>query len=315
MNDENFFNSRLSRPPKSSLKPVLLAVAASFALGAALMGWFAWENGMEWPGSSADEAELADSAAAGLAENLPAPEDSPSPTASETARAASAVEQASAAVERVEQVAQQTGGYDQRLAGLEQRIANLDLRIQAASGNAARAEGLLIAFATRRQLEKGAALGYLEGQLKLRFGDANPNAVNTIVTVAGNPITLDQLISRLDGLGPRLASPPVSEDGFDWFLRELGELFVVRRESAPSPQPQNRLQRARLFLESRRIEDAIAEVRYLPGADQAEDWIADATRFAEAQAALDRIESTAVLEPRELRDGSGNKVEQPSPVE
>ena len=56
-------------------------------------------------------------------------------------------------------------------------------------------------------------------------------------------------------------------------------------------------------------------MRYLPGADQAEDWIADATRFAEAQAALDRIESTAVLEPRELRDGSGNKVEQPSPVE
>ena len=50
------------------------------------------------------------------------------------------------------QITQQQGGIDQRLAAAEQRLARLDLQAQAAAGNAARAEGLLIAFATRRRL-------------------------------------------------------------------------------------------------------------------------------------------------------------------
>ena len=33
------------------------------------------------------------------------------------------------------------------------------------------------------------------------------------------------------------------------------------------------------------------------------------------QQALDLIETAAVLEPRRLRDGAGNRIEQPSPVE
>ena len=41
----------------------------------------------------------------------------------------------------------------------------------------------------------------------------------------------------------------------------------------------------------------------------------DAERFAAMQQALDLIETAAVLEPRRLRDGAGNRIEQPSPVE
>src|SRR6188508_324878 len=54
------------------------------------------------------------------------------------------------AAEQIEEVAQQQGGLDQRVAAMEQRLSRLDMQTQAAAGNAARAEGLLVAFAVRR---------------------------------------------------------------------------------------------------------------------------------------------------------------------
>ncbi|AKH44255.1 hypothetical protein FHS61_001575 [Altererythrobacter atlanticus] len=243
------------------------------------------------------------------AQKTATPEPGPAPTATQTGGGTQLI-----TAERVERVAEQQGGIDQRVAALEQRIARLDLQAQAAAGNAARAEGLLIAFATRRAIERGAPLGYLADQLRLRFGDAHPNSVRTVIATARNPITLDQLIARLDGLSPVLSEAPSNEDTFDWLTRELGELFVVRSEDTPSPAADRRLERARLFLRSGRPESAVAEVRHLPNAAAASGWIADAERYAAAQRALELLETTAILEPRELRDGSGNRVEQPSPA-
>lgn len=228
----------------------------------------------------------------------------PSPTAASAQPAAA----------ELEQMAEQQGGLDQRVAAMEQRLARLDLQSQAAAGNAARAEGLLVTFAARRSLERGVPLGYLADQLRLRFGDAQPNAVRTVIEVSRNPVTLDRLIARLDGLAPELAQAPPEEGLWSSLTRELGDLFVVRHESSPSPQPRRRLERARLFLESGRADAAIAEVRNLPGAQAAADWIADATRYAAAQQALELLETAALLEPRELRDAEGERVVQPSPV-
>jgi hypothetical protein len=138
--------------------------------------------------------------------------------------------------------------------------------------------------------------------------------VRTIITFSRDPITLDVLLARLDGLGPQLSD----SDGINsWsdFRREMGELFIIRRESTPSPQPERRLERARQFLESGRVDAAIAEVQNLPGADKAEAWIADAQRYAAAMGALETIETAAVLDPGRLRDGAGNTVEQRSPVQ
>ncbi|QYJ06678.1 hypothetical protein [Qipengyuania flava] len=287
-----------SRSKGPSARPVLIAVLASFLLGGALAGYAVYTfAGDEEPAVVIEEDEPV---------TLASPTTSPTPTPSATA--------SQAAQEAVERVAEQQGGLDQRLAAAEQRLARLDLQAEAAAGNAARAEGLLIAFATRRALEKGAELGYLADQLRLRFGDGLPNAVDTIIRTSRDPVTLDQLIARLEGLAPRLAEPS-GQTGFARFSEELSQLFVVRRESAPSPQPQRRLERARLFLESGRTESAIAEVRNLPGVESAEGWIRDAERYAAAQRALDLIETAAVLEPRNLRDGAGNRIEQLSPAE
>ena len=235
----------------------------------------------------------------------------PAPTASSSQAVASDARQAA---ERVEEMAETQGGLDQRVAAMEQRLGRLDQQTQAASGNAARAEGLLVTFAARRTIERGGELGILGDQLRLRFGDAQPNAVRTVIAASRNPITLDQLIARLDGLAPELAEAPPEEGALGWLSRELGELFVVRREDSPSPEPTRRLERARLFLESGRAEAAVAEVRNLPNAAAARDWIVDATRYANAQQALEVLELAALLEPRDLRDGAGRNVEQLSPV-
>jgi len=227
--------------------------------------------------------------------------------------AASATDAREAAA-RVEEVVEQQGGLDSRVAAMEQRLARIDLQLEAATGNAARAEGLLIAFAVRRAVERGTPLGYLGDQLRLRFADARPNAVQTIVDVSRDPVTLDQLIARLDGLAPQLVDDEPRGDVAGWFGRELSELFVVRREDQPSPQPARRVDRARLFLETGRPEAAVAEVRNLPNAREAAGWIEDAERYARAQRALELIETTAILETRGLRDGAGNLVQQPSPA-
>ncbi len=275
----------------------------SFLVGAAVVAYFAERDGFfgqqdEEPVALAQPVEDADE---------PEAEASPSPEPSATS------EEVTEAAEAVERVAEQQGGLDQRIAAAEQRIARLDLQSQAAAGNAARAEGLLIAFATRRALERGAELGFLADQLRLRFGDGFPNAVRTLIESSRSPITLDQLVARLEGLEPELAEAE-DEPSFGKLWSDLGSLFVIRREDTPSPQPEKRLERARFFLESGRITAAISEVQNLPGAAKAENWIADAQRYSNVQEALERIETAAVLEPRSLRDGAGNRIEQPSPV-
>lgn len=214
----------------------------------------------------------------------------------------------------VEAMSEQQGGLESRLAAMEQRLTRLDLQSQASAGNAARAEGLLIAFSARRAIERGEPLGYLEQQLSLRFGAAEPGAVRDVIAAAKEPITTELLMARLDALSPRLAREAEEGVSWSWFQRELGELFIVRKESSPSPLPEDRLQRARLRLEAGMIDSAIGEVRNLPGAPVARAWVVDAQRHSKALKALDRIERAAILEPRQLRDSGGNSVEQPSPA-
>lgn len=288
------------------LRVILGTGLVSFLLGGAAFGYMAWRGGF-------DLAQLAEPVELSGVVRQQAEPTKP-PTVADLRRETQQNAQTDVARQAVEIVAQQQGGLDQRLAGLEQRMARLDLQAQAAAGNAGRAEALLIAFAARRAIDRGAPLGYLADQLRLRFGDAKPIAVQTVIDAAHNPVTLDKLVARLDGLGPELESAQ-NKSGFARLRWELSELFVIRRENAPSPAPHKRLERARWFLESGRVEAAIAEVRNLPGADEAEEWIAEAARYGGAQRALDLLETSAVLESRGLRDGGGNKIEQASPLE
>lgn len=301
------------------LRPALIGLAVAFLLGTAIT-WYFSRDGDLGIGSlfsvRSDDDAVATAPVGEVqtlsSEDIEAPEPIPSPSASDANEAVA--EEAREAVQRVEQVVEQQGGFDSRVAAMEQRLTRLDIQSQAAAGNAARAEGLLIAFASRRAIERGAPLGYLADQLRLRFGEARPNAVQTVIDAAQDPVTLDRLVARLDGLAPVLDDAPDEEGVFTRLGRELSALFIVRREDTPSPVAERRLERARLFLESGRIEAAVQEVRSLPNAVEAEQWMADAERFAAAQRALETLETAAVLDPRGLNDGAGEQVQQLSPA-
>lgn len=203
-----------------------------------------------------------------------------------------------------------------RVAELEQRLSRITLEAESASGNASRAEGLLVAFAVRRALDRGLSLGYLDAQLRLRFGDDQPNAVKTIIDTSREPVTLEQLRAELDTLAPQLVGRNGDGNGSLWtgLRRELGELFVVRAAGTQSPRASERLDRARRYLAAGQADLAIAEVEAMPGAAAANDWLIDARRYHEARRALDLIETAAILEPRDSPAAAmARKTAEPTP--
>ena len=181
---------------------------------------------------------------------------------------------------------------------LEQRVLQIDNQSRAAVGNADRAEGLLVAFAARRALDRGVALGYIEGLLGERFGTTQRPAVATIITAARQPVTLEELQDGLQQIGPALTGGGPNQDWWTALKAEMGELVSIRRKGTPSTLPAERLRRATRWLDAGQVDVALAEVLRMPGRENAAEWIAGARRYVAARRALDTIETAALLEPR-----------------
>lgn len=203
---------------------------------------------------------------------------------------------------------------DARVVQLEERLNRIAVEAQAASGNAARAEGLLVAFAARRALDSGLPLGYIEGQLRLRFGQAQPRAVATIINAAREPVTLADLRGGLANIADQLTTPGPETGWWEALEHEARELVTIRRASTPSPRPQVAMDRAVHYLDAGRVGAALTEVEQMPGRAVADRWMQFARRYLEARRALDLIETAAILEPRQLRTGDGGAVAQTSPL-
>ncbi|HEU0097678.1 MAG TPA: hypothetical protein VFQ67_02780 [Allosphingosinicella sp.] len=185
-----------------------------------------------------------------------------------------------------------------RVNRLEERLALLDLQSRTAVGNADRAEGLLVAFAARRAIDRGVALGYIETLLRERFAASEPEAVATVLTVARQPVTAQSLQKEFQEIAPHLSGGGQGQSWWGAFKTELAGLVTIRRENTPSTQPAERLRRAGQSLESGQVEVALLEVLRLPGHERADKWIANARRYVASHRALDRLESAALLEPR-----------------
>jgi len=181
-----------------------------------------------------------------------------------------------------------------RLALLETRTAAVDDDARAAAGNAGRAEALLIAFSARRMLDRGQPLGYLEDQLRVRFGARQPAAVGAILQAARAPVTLEDLRAGLDGVAPLLATGAANDGWLASFRREMGSLIVIRHAGTPSMLPNDRLARAHRALDAGQVEAALAEVAHMPGAASADAWIKAARSYVGARQALDVLETVAV---------------------
>lgn len=249
-------------------RTVAALVAGCLLAGAAATAWLGWRNGLI-------DVELAD----GIPQLVTQPAPTPTPTVS--------------AADTVAQV--QLANAATKIAMLEQRLAELNQQAIAASGNATRAESLLLAFAARRATERGQPLGWIETQLRARFGATQGAAVDRIIAAGSAPVTLAQLGEQFELLVPQLVGGPSDEGTWDWLTRQVSDLFVIRHDDAPSPAPETRLVRIRAFLAGGKVEAAVAEVERMPGHSSATDWLAHARDYMAAQRALDQIEAAALM--------------------
>ena len=184
---------------------------------------------------------------------------------------------------------------DARIAALESRVDALQNATQRAEGFAGRADALVVAFAARRAIDRGVALGYLEPLLVDRFGGQHRAAVATIITASRQPVKLNDLISEYQSLGPELRSGGPQDNWWTNFKRELGSLVEVHRAEQPATNPEARYNRALQQLSGGDVDQALAETMRLPGAPRASDWTDKARRYIGAHRALDEIESAALL--------------------
>ena len=267
------------RPRRSRTGLIVVLVLLAFAAGAVATGYAM--RRISWLGAPAATTTTQRPAAV-------APEgfEPPAPLNANGEPAAAAVDPATLATREAALAGQ--------LASLEQRTATVTADAAAAGGQATRAEGMLVAFAARRALDRGVGLGYLEEQLRTRFGAAQPRAVGYVLRAARQPVTLEDLRQGLDAIAADIST--VSAD--DWLQsvrRELGNLVVLRRAGTPSPLPADRLSRARHLLEGGQVEAARAEIARMPGADDAANWMVAADRYVTTRHALDLIENSAIL--------------------
>jgi hypothetical protein len=187
------------------------------------------------------------------------------------------------------------GPVADRVDDLEERLSRINAEAAAASGNANRAEGMLIAFAARRAIDSGAQLGYIGQQLSERFSATQPQAVAQILAAANRPVTLDQLRAELVANGNSWTTPS-GMSAWARFRSEMSELFILRHESTPSPAPSRRLERAKQYTEVGNIAAALREISNLPGKMQAAAWTEKAGNYVAARAALDKIERAALVQ-------------------
>jgi len=184
---------------------------------------------------------------------------------------------------------------DGRVASLEARLARVENAAQRTEGSVGRADALLVAFAARRAIDRGVALGYLENLLVSRFAGQHRQAVATIISASHQPVRLNQLAADYEALGPDLRRGGPDDSWWTNFKRELGTLVEIHRADQPSPSSDARYRRAVQRLYAGEVDDALAETMRLPGAAHAGAWVAKARRYVAVHRALDEIESSALL--------------------
>jgi len=184
---------------------------------------------------------------------------------------------------------------DARIASLEARLARVENATQRAEGSAGRADALVVAFAARRAIDRGVALGYLENLLVERFGPQHQAAVATVITASHQPVRLNDLISEYETLGGDLRRGGPQDSWWTNFQRELGSMVEIHRADRPAVSAEARYRRALQRLSSGDVDQALAETMRLPGAARAADWTDKARRYVAAHRALDEIESAALI--------------------
>ena len=153
------------------------------------------------------------------------------------------------------------------------------MRPQRAEGSAGRADALVVAFAARRAIDRGVALGYLEPLLVDRFGAQHQQAVATIITASRQPVRLNDLIAEYDDAWARSFAAASAGKLVD----QLPPRTRLDRRGPPrrpaGDQPRRPLPARAAAAAAGEVDQALAETMRLPGARGADDWIAKARRY------------------------------------
>ena len=261
-------------PHRSRIGPFALVIALILAVGLALM-WVGMRDGEGWWNSASQ------------------PVSEPSPVIVDAAVPQPAPAVGGAAMDPLT-LATRENALAAQLAALEARTAGIGADVAASADRAGRAEAILVAFAARRAIERGAPLGYLEDQLRTRFGTTQQRAVVTVIQAGRDPVTIEALRQALDTNAPLLLNSGAG-GWFEGLLREVRSLVVLHEANTPSPLPADRLARARRMIDAGQVEPALEEIGRLPGAARAENWTAAAQRYINARRALDTLETAAIV--------------------
>jgi hypothetical protein len=182
-----------------------------------------------------------------------------------------------------------------KISTLEQRLQRVEQATQRTESFAGRADALVVAFAARRAIDRGVALGYLEPLLVDRFGAQHQAAVATVITASRQPVRLNDLTSEYEAIGEDLRRGGPEESWWAGLKRELGSVVEVHHANRPAMNADARYNRALARLNTGDVDQALAETMRLPGASRAGDWTNKARRYVAAHRALDEIESAALL--------------------
>jgi hypothetical protein len=199
------------------------------------------------------------------------------------------------------QVPPVTPDVNARIAELEGRLARAEssggpVSTSAASTSASqRVNGLVLAFAARRALERGQPLGAIEADLQSYFGTSQPHLLAALSTVAKQPVTLAQLIGEFDALSPALSGRQGSM--WDRVTGAMASLAALRKADQATTDPARIFATAKASLLSGNVAAALEQVSQLPARGQATDWMIKAKRYAAGQAALDSLEASAFVQP------------------
>lgn len=199
-------------------------------------------------------------------------------------------------------------------AGPNQSINN-QLPLPHAQGqqrNINRTESILVAFAARRAIDRGAPLGYIEEELRRKFAQTNANDVAAIIMAGEKPVRLSVLQNQLDTATEILMTADSDASAWDKIKKEMRELFVIRKAGIEELQPNRQLARIKSALADRDVQTAIIEMKQMPGASKAQKWIDLANRYVRVQNALDAIEKTAIAMPVNLRSSNNSSLGAPT---
>lgn len=161
--------------------------------------------------------------------------------------------------------------------------------------SASQAEAMLLVHKARRALEAGKPLGELGSRLQVTFGASQPAAIATVANGARQPISNAELLARFDAIAPQLQLP--SGTTWDRLRYEFNTLFVLRAHDAPPTVSAARIARVRQLIIAGDIATAARQVRALPGASSATNWLADASRAIAVHRALDQLQQLAAAPP------------------